>query len=77
VLFRSRLVLSSGRTRSQAQNKALVTEKFLRLLEKRVQPPRRRKKTRPSRAAQRRRLEAKRHRSEKKKFRRKPKLPPR
>jgi ribosome-associated protein len=72
-----RLVLSSGHTRSQAQNKALVTEKFLRLLEKRVQPPQRRKKTRPSYAAKRRRLENKRRQAEKKKYRRKPKLPPR
>ena len=70
-----RLVLSSGQTRSQAKNKAVVTEKFLRLLEKRVQPPKRRKKTQPSRAAKRRRLEAKRRNAEKKANRRKPKLP--
>lgn len=70
-----RLVLSSGQTRSQAKNKALVTEKFLRILEKRVQPPKRRKKTKPSRAAKRKRLEAKRRNAEKKANRRKPRLP--
>lgn len=71
------LILSTGRTRSQATNKELVTEKFLSLLHKRARPPNKRKKTRPSKAAKRRRLENKRQHSEKKANRRKPKLPPR
>lgn len=71
------LILSTGRTRSQATNKELVTEKFLSLLHKRTRPPKKRKQTRPSKAAMRRRLENKRQHSEKKANRRKPKLPPR
>lgn len=71
------LILSTGRTRSQATNKELVTEKFLSLLHKRARPLNKRKKTRPSKAAKRRRLENKRQHSEKKANRRKPKLPPR
>jgi ribosome-associated protein len=66
------LVLSASRTRSQLKNKKQVTEKFLSLLERRVQPPRVRKKTRIPKSVKRRRLKNKRFNSEKKANRRKP-----
>lgn len=66
------LVLSASRTRSQLKNKKQVTEKFLSLLERRVKPPRVRKKTRVPKSVKRRRLKNKRFNSEKKANRRKP-----
>lgn len=66
------LVLSASRTRSQLKNKRQVTDKFLKLLERKVIPPAVRKKTRVPKAVKRKRLKNKRIRSEKKANRRRP-----
>lgn len=66
------LVLSADRSRSQLKNKQVVTEKFIRLLENAVRPPRVRKKTRVPAAVKRKRLENKRLRAEVKANRRTP-----
>ncbi|PSR12911.1 MAG: aminoacyl-tRNA hydrolase [Bacteroidetes bacterium] len=68
------LVLSSGQTRSQLKNKQLVTAKFLHLLDKHIQPPKPRKRTRTPLAAKRKRLKAKKNTADKKALRRKPEL---
>jgi len=54
------LHLSCQTSRSQARNRAEVTERFQRLLQKALHVPKRRRATRPSRAAVERRLEEKR-----------------
>jgi ribosome-associated protein len=55
-------LVSSG-TRSQLQNREEVTERFRLLIGKALIVPKKRKKTRPSRAAKERRLQSKKHRS--------------
>ncbi|MEM1215062.1 MAG: alternative ribosome rescue aminoacyl-tRNA hydrolase ArfB [Bacteroidota bacterium] len=66
------LLLSASPTRSQHKNKQAVYTKFLRLLEKALIVPKKRKKPKgPSRAAQAERLKKKRIRSEIKAARRK------
>ncbi|HUE95619.1 MAG TPA: alternative ribosome rescue aminoacyl-tRNA hydrolase ArfB [Longimicrobiaceae bacterium] len=64
------LTLASSATRSQQQNRAEVTVRFAELLREALHVPRRRKKTRPPRAARERRLRAKRRRSDVKRLRR-------
>lgn len=54
------LHLTCQTTRSQARNRAEVTERFQRLLRQALHVPRRRRPTRPSRAAVERRLQEKR-----------------
>ncbi|MDE0207868.1 MAG: alternative ribosome rescue aminoacyl-tRNA hydrolase ArfB [Candidatus Tectomicrobia bacterium] len=54
------LHLSCQTSRSQARNRAEVTERFQRLLQRALHVPKRRRPTRPSRAAVERRLEEKR-----------------
>ncbi|MGH1433343.1 MAG: alternative ribosome rescue aminoacyl-tRNA hydrolase ArfB [Lewinella sp.] len=66
------IVLSASRTRSQLKNKREVTDKFIKLLERKVQPPRVRKKTRTPASVKRKRLKNKRFTSEKKANRRRP-----
>lgn len=66
------IVLSASRTRSQLKNKREVTDKFIKLLERKVQPPRVRKKTRTPASVKRKRLKDKRFASEKKANRRRP-----
>ncbi|WP_020537914.1 alternative ribosome rescue aminoacyl-tRNA hydrolase ArfB [Lewinella cohaerens] len=66
------IVLSASRTRSQLKNKREVTDKFIKLLERKVQPPRIRKKTRTPASVKRKRLKNKRFNSEKKANRRRP-----
>jgi ribosome-associated protein len=66
------LVLTSSEHKSQTRNREAVRARFATLLGGALAPTRRRKKTRPSRAAKERRLEAKRKRSEKKALRRPP-----
>ena len=66
------LILSADRSRSQLKNKQVVTEKFIRLLENAVRPPRVRKPTRVPAAVKRKRLENKRLRAEVKANRRAP-----
>lgn len=66
------LHLSSQATRSQVQNRQDVTERFQRLLADALHQPRKRRPTRPSRAAAESRLVEKRRRSEVKRLRRNP-----
>ena len=65
-----RLVSQSGRT--QLTNKEAVIEKFYALITKALSPPKKRRPTRPSRAAREKRLDDKRILSEKKEQRSKP-----
>lgn len=69
------LVLTASEHRSQTRNRQAVVGRFANLLAEALRPRKRRKPTRPSRAAKRRRLEAKRRHSEKKALRRDPDLP--
>ena len=66
------LHLTSQATRSQAQNRQDVTERFQRLLAGALRRPRRRKPTRPSAGAKERRLAEKKRRSQNKRLRRPP-----
>jgi ribosome-associated protein len=61
-------LVSSG-TRSQYRNREQVVSRFQALLRRALRVPRRRRPTRPTEAARRRRAEAKRRRAEKKKLR--------
>ena len=64
------LLVKSSETRSQLENKQLVLKKILELVEKSLVKPKKRKHTRPSKAAKERRLESKRRESFKKQMRR-------
>lgn len=69
-----KLILSSEKTRSQHQNKQLVIEQFLKLINKAIKPRKKRKKTKPTQASKRKRLEDKQKQSEKKKRREPPEV---
>lgn len=64
------LQLSASEHRSQHQNREAVTERFVALIRQALVVPKKRKKTRPSKAAREARLHAKRRRSELKRSRR-------
>jgi ribosome-associated protein len=64
------LQLSASEHRSQHQNREAVTERFVELVRQALVVPKKRKKTRPSKAAREARLHAKKHRSEVKRRRR-------
>jgi len=66
------LHLASGRTRSQHQNRQAVIARFQALLQRALRQRKRRRPTRPSWAAQDKRLEKKRRLSAKKRARRRP-----
>jgi ribosome-associated protein len=66
------LKLTSGATRSQAQNKLRVIEKFFVLLEQSLKTIKPRKASKPTKASKERRLKAKKMQGEKKVQRRKP-----
>lgn len=68
------LKITSDATRSQHKNKHLVTEKFLRLVGRGVQKPKKRRQTKPTRASKLKRLRNKKINAEKKSSRQKPKL---
>lgn len=68
------LQLSSDHSRSQHKNKEVVIKKFLKLIEQGLHIPRKRKKTKPSRASKKKRLENKKRKSQLKVNRKKPKL---
>jgi ribosome-associated protein len=68
------LVLSSQRYRDQGRNVADCLEKLREMLAEAAVAPKVRKRTKPSKAARRRRLENKRRASERKQSRRPPKL---
>lgn len=66
--------LSSGETRSQFQNKTMVTERFLKLLKSALKPRKKRKRPKPGKKFHEKRLEQKRRRAEKKGNRKNPLL---
>lgn len=69
------LILQSSEQRSQHQNREAAVSRFQALVSEAIQPPKRRKKTRPTRASKERRLKAKKIRGEKKKLRKSPDIP--
>ncbi|MFW6170825.1 MAG: alternative ribosome rescue aminoacyl-tRNA hydrolase ArfB [Planctomycetota bacterium] len=66
------VVIQSQRYRDQARNRADCLEKLRQLILSVRYPPKRRKKTRPSRASRERRLRDKRRKSDKKQLRKRP-----
>ena len=68
------LILVSRIARSQLQNKIKVTERFFELLEKALTPVKKRKKTKPTLASRKKRLENKKNQSEKKELRKPPSI---
>jgi ribosome-associated protein len=68
-------ILQSSEQRSQHQNREAALSRFQALISEAVQPPKRRRKTRPTRASKERRLRSKRIRSEKKQLRKPPDVP--
>ena len=64
------LIIVSREHRSQSQNRRVALDKLISLLQQAAKKPKRRKKTRPSRASVEKRLRNKRLQSEKKKARR-------
>ena len=68
------LVIRVSETRSQLKNRRLAEQRLLALLEQHLQPPKERKKTKPTKASREKRLQKKRHISEKKAGRKKPDL---
>ena len=64
------LIIVSRKHRSQSQNRRVALDKLISLLQQAAKKPKRRKKTRPSRASVEKRLRNKRLQSEKKKSRR-------
>ena len=68
----NQLVLSYDQSRSQHKNKQEVFKNLVRLLEKGLIKPKKRKKTRPTLASKRRRLDSKKKNSEKKANRKPP-----
>ena len=63
------LQLSSARRRSQSANRAELIQRFARLLDKALQPPRPRRTTTPSAASKEARLQHKRRRGQRKRER--------
>ena len=58
------LHLTSGERRSQLQNKHAVIERFVKLLQEAIKPPKKRIPTKPSNSAKEKRLQEKHHHSE-------------
>lgn len=66
------LIIEAKSHRTQGRNRRAALEKFAKLIRKSLKSPRKRKKTKPTRASQERRLENKRIRARKKKLRKSP-----
>lgn len=66
------LILQCDESRSQHKNRELVTRRFVELIREGLKKPKPRKKTKPTKAAKLKRLREKKHRSEKKSFRKDP-----
>lgn len=66
------LIIEAHRYRTRERNRSDARERLVALIQRAAIPPPKRKKTGPSKAAKARRLEAKKHQSEKKKQRRTP-----
>ncbi len=65
------LIIEARRFRSQKQNRDDAMERLIKLIRRAARKPKRRKKTRPTAASKRKRLESKRRRSQTKQFRKK------
>lgn len=63
------LIIQAQRHRTQERNRADAVERVMALVEQALHPPKPRKKTRPGRAAKRRRLDGKRRHGDKKRMR--------
>jgi ribosome-associated protein len=68
------LIITAEAKRSQLKNKEIAFKKLDRLLKKAFEKPKVRKKTKPTKAAQKKRLKSKKLHSEKKKLRKNPEL---
>ncbi|WKK80755.1 alternative ribosome rescue aminoacyl-tRNA hydrolase ArfB [Marivirga arenosa] len=68
------LIITAEAKRSQLKNKEIAFKKLERLLKKAFEKPKVRKKTKPTKAAQKKRLKSKKLHSEKKKLRKNPEL---
>ncbi|WKK84282.1 alternative ribosome rescue aminoacyl-tRNA hydrolase ArfB [Marivirga arenosa] len=68
------LIVTAEAKRSQLKNKEIAYKKLERLLKKAFEKPKVRKKTKPTKAAQKKRLKSKKLHSEKKKLRKNPEL---
>jgi ribosome-associated protein len=66
------LVIKAERFRSQERNREDARERLIALIQKAAQPPKRRKKSRPTAASKERRLQNKRHRGQIKEMRKGP-----
>jgi ribosome-associated protein len=66
------LVLTSSAERTQWRNREKVTQKFFELIEKALTPPKKRIKTRPTKASKLKRLENKKKQGQKKQLRKPP-----
>ncbi len=66
------LILTGSEHKSQHRNRAAVLSRFRSIVGEALTPPRQRRRTRPSRASQRRRLDQKRRRGETKRLRQPP-----
>lgn len=71
----SRLILSSGDTRSQHTNKEIVIDRFFEILENALKRKKKRKATKISYAEKQKRLEKKKRKAEKKANRKPPEIP--
>lgn len=68
------LMVSADESRSQHKNKAIAIDRFLEILKAGLKVPKKRKKTKPSKGAVEKRLEAKKNRALKKKHRKPPEI---
>ena len=66
------LIVKSSESRSQLENKEIALKKMIDMVSASIIKPKKRRPTRPSKAAKERRLESKRRESEKKQLRRPP-----
>lgn len=66
------VTVTCNQTRSQWRNRSIARQRLASLLEEALVPTRTRRRSKPSRSARRRRLEAKRHRGETKRLRKRP-----
>jgi ribosome-associated protein len=74
ITTNNELILECSETRSQHKNKELVFERFKEVITSGLKKPKKRKKTRPTKASKYKRLRVKKQQSEKKVDRRKPKF---
>jgi len=72
ITVSDQLILTSSTERTQWRNREKVTQKFFELLEKALTPPKKRIKTKPTKASKLKRIENKKKQGQKKQFRKPP-----